>query len=246
MNFVSEVARDWAVDAYKRGWGVIPLKGNNKTPNLPSGHEFLRRKPSKEEYENFAFSNYGIVCGSISGICVLDIDDTELDLGEMHIPPTWRVKTPRGIHYYFQYDPAVKTTVALGGKKGLDVRSDGSYVVGPGSVVDGSVYKWEMHPFAYEDCVELAEPPNWMKKSNRPDAYNLREPKAVKGGYIEEGERDNTLTSIAGYLHIKIHDVDKVHLLMQTLNDHYVRPPLSDEDVRRIVYGTKERYHENR
>lgn len=242
MSFVSPTAREWAIEAYTRGWCLIPLNPNNKTPNLPSGHEFLRRKATKEEYANFAFHNYGIVCGSISGICVLDIDDAELDLGDMYIPPTWQVRTPRGMHYYFKYDPAVKTTVALGGKKGLDVRSDGSYVVGPGSEVDGKVYAWEMHPELFMDCGELADPPDWMKKSNRPDAYNVNEPKAVKGS-IGEGERDNTLTSIAGFLHKKIHDPEMVFVMLDALNQSHVHPPLTREDIERIVYGTYERYH---
>jgi hypothetical protein len=238
MNQRVEAAREY----WKRGWLPIPLLKDKKTPNLHKGHEFLRRWPTKEEASKFDFQNVGIVCGEVSGICVLDIDVMDrLDTLDSPIPPTFRVKTPRGMHFYFKYDSRVKTTTAVQGK-GIDIRSDGSYVVAPPSVVDNHMYVWEMNNKLYSDA-ELAEPPEWMYASRKQDAYVSSSPKPIEGQYIGEGERDNSITSLAGFLHTKIHNVEWVLFLCKQFNDHYVRPPLPDADIERIVYGTKHRYH---
>jgi putative DNA primase/helicase len=240
---MDEQLREHMVDAYHRGMQLIPLRPDSKMPNLPAGHKFLSRPATKEEYKDFHFhTGYGIVCGKLSGIVVLDIDDLELlqhveVLGE--IPPTWKATTPRGVHYYFKYDPRVKTTVALLGK-GVDIRADGSYVVGPGSTVDGKQYAWEVHPSIYMDA-ELADPPAWMYTVRRGDAYVSSEPLAITE-FIHNGERNNTLASLAGYLHTKIHNEGMVHFLVNQVNDNFCNTPLSSEEVSRIVHSTK-RYH---
>jgi hypothetical protein len=134
--------RDEMVKAFKLGWSLIPLKENSKLPNLPKGHEFLTRKPTVEEYKKFKWGNYGIVTGPVSDICVLDIDGDKghKTLAELEIKPnmieTPQVLTPKGRHIYFRFNPAVMTGVGVLGK-GIDIRSTGGYVVGPGSVVEG-------------------------------------------------------------------------------------------------------------
>jgi hypothetical protein len=240
---VDEKMREWMEDAYRRGFQLIPLRPDSKAPNLPAGHNFLTVRATKEDYKDFHFHNgYGIVCGKLSGIVVLDIDDMELMqhvevLGEL--PPTWRAFTPRGMHYFFKYDSRVKTTTAVLGK-GIDIRADGSYVVGAGSEVEGKRYTWEVHPSIYIDA-ELADPPEWMYKQGRKDAYVNSEPLAITNS-IHNGERNNTLASLAGYLHTKIHDYNMVHFLVRQVNDNFCDTPLEQEEVARIVSSTK-RYH---
>jgi putative DNA primase/helicase len=240
---MDERMREHMEDAYRRGFQLIPLKPDSKAPNLPVGHKFLTARASKEDYKNFHFHNgYGIVCGNLSGIVVLDIDDLELMqhvevLGE--IPPTWSASTPRGKHFYFNYDPRVKTTTALLGK-GIDIRADGSYVVGPGSEVEGRRYTWDMHPTKFLDA-EIADPPEWMCKQRRKDAYVNSDPLAITDS-IHNGERNNTLASVAGYLHTKIHNYSMVSYLVHQLNDKFCDTPLDREEVDRIVSSTK-RYH---
>lgn len=66
---------------------------------------------------------------------MLDIDGPEgvqsvRDAG-IEVPQAYTVKTPHGWHYYFAYDPGVKT--GNGKLPNVDVKSDGSYVVAPPS-----------------------------------------------------------------------------------------------------------------
>lgn len=84
-------------------------------------------------------AGYGIKTGARpkgSGIVVVDIDSQEgletlLSLGP--VPATYTVRTGKGLQLYFQHPGFyVRNSVrALG--KGLDIRGDGGFVVGPGS-----------------------------------------------------------------------------------------------------------------
>ncbi len=142
-----------------RGWRIFPLAPGTKIP-VPGCHwpEEATRDPVviARWWETSTHPNYGVVTGQISGIFVVDIDrhgqddaesgvaDGLVSLGLLEaehgeVPPTLTVRTPSGgVHLYFQYpEGGVANSV---GKIGLsiDVRGDGGYVVGPGSVV-GSV-----------------------------------------------------------------------------------------------------------
>lgn len=232
--------REQMIDAYQRGWSLIPLKANSKVPNLPKGHGFLYRKPSKEEYKGFDFGNYGIVCGKISGITVLDVDlpegydalqEREISLTELWTPTA---HTPGGMHFFFKYNEGAKTGVAVLGK-GVDIRNDGGYIVGPGSKVDTGEYKWVVSP----DEAELTDVPEWLIKGKdrridvQPTTFFEK---------IGAGERNSKLVSLAGYLHYKF-PTEIVEVLVQKVNDVWCEPPLDEEEVEDIVRKNYKQYH---
>jgi hypothetical protein len=98
----------------------------------------------------------GIALGRTSGIVVVDVDGPlgremlERLLAQYNyvLPPFWYVETGRedgGQHYYFRYPKDV--TVRTRKVKGLEVRSDGAYVVAPPSEHStGRVYTWRGVP----------------------------------------------------------------------------------------------------
>src|ERR1019366_3891211 len=51
----------------------------------------------------------GIVTGEVSNLFVLDIDgpEGEKSIEGKHIPRTWTVRTPHGVHYYFRWTSAL-------------------------------------------------------------------------------------------------------------------------------------------
>ena len=231
-----------ARDAYKYGFSLIPLKEGSKLPNLQKGHEFLRRKPTKEEYKAFKFGNYGIVCGALSGICVLDVDypegfDTlqELDIDpETYAAPV--VATPGGgKHYYFKYNPNVRTGVAVVGR-GVDIRSDGSYVVGPGSVVGDGTYTWRLSP----EEVDLDEPPLWMHKHTG-EGYHSSQQDVWMDEPIGNGKRNMTIASLAGSLVARDMPASLILDVCQYINNKWVKPPLEYDEVEKTVLSM-ERY----
>ena len=93
--------------------------------------------------------NLGIITGAISGIVVLDVDSRhggDESLAKVPpLPPGPVVKTPNGRHFYFRHPGQGVRIRNRWGKQdkplpGLDIRGDGGYVVGPGSVVGGIMY----------------------------------------------------------------------------------------------------------
>lgn len=93
-------------------------------------------------------SNSGIPCGSVNNLTVIDLDFYKIE-GRNHFTErfnnmidlfdTLTVKTANGgYHLYFQYDESIQTTTNQ--KYNIDIRNDGSYVVSPGSKIDGREY----------------------------------------------------------------------------------------------------------
>ena len=142
-------------DLWGRGWSVIPLRRGDKKPAIASWLEYQQRPATYQELERWFFRqrrNVGIVTGSVSGIFVLDADSPEaIAWAEANLPISdMRVRTASGVHLYYPFkaDSAIRNKtrieVGSGGKIGLDVRAEGGYVVGPGSVhPSGVIYTRE-------------------------------------------------------------------------------------------------------
>ncbi len=152
-----------------RGWLVFPIHGIKEDGQCTCGrlacpdagkHPVTAKglkegtKLSERVKELFVDPLYsiGIVTGKVSGITVIDIDvgpnkmgaETWSGLIEEHGEPnTLMAKTGGGgLHIYFKYNSALRTgSNRLG--KGVDVRSDGGYVVAPPSKHrSGGLYAW--------------------------------------------------------------------------------------------------------
>ncbi len=64
---------------YRKGLSIIPLKKGEKKPSI-KWEEFQKRRASEEELKNWfrTDSNFGIICGSVSGnLVVFDFDESE-------------------------------------------------------------------------------------------------------------------------------------------------------------------------
>lgn len=131
------------VQELARHFSVIPA-GRDKLP-LVKWKEFQTRRPSVEEIGKWfqGSANVAVVTGAISGIAVLDADDAAtVSWCEANLPRTPTVETARGRHYYFRFAPGLKNAVSVNGHK-LDVRGEGGYVIGPGSIHStGVIYSW--------------------------------------------------------------------------------------------------------
>ena len=98
--------------------------------------------------------NAGFICGEVNNIMVLDVDVKDDGVGamvqyfqEFGKFNTFTVRTPHGgYHYYFNYkskdnnDNYLKNGTKFRGV-GLDFKTEGGYVLAPGSCVDGKYYK---------------------------------------------------------------------------------------------------------
>jgi hypothetical protein len=127
------------------GWSVIPVHGNKVA--AVEWKSFQHRRPTQADVEYWftqkQYPGLAIVTGAISGIFVLDFDDPRL-FHQFHtqyanLAETRTVKTRRGYHLYFRLASGVR----LKSRKipGVDLLSDGRYVVAPPTVIGDHTYK---------------------------------------------------------------------------------------------------------
>jgi len=246
---------DWAnveraaFDYLSRGWSVIPLHARGKRPAV-RWQEYQHRLASEQEvkgwFDIWPNANLGIVTGAVSGLAVLDVDpqhggvESLQECEEVHepLPNTVEAVTGGGgRHVYFAY-PGVFIHNRVGLKPGIDLRGDGGYIVAPPSIhPSGHCYTWKSshHP----KSTSLADMPNWLMKLATTQAQHRGHSlthwrNLVKEG-VNEGERNNTIASMAGLLLWRGVDSQVVLDLLLCWNAIRCRPPLSEDEVARTV-----------
>lgn len=136
---------------------VINEKTGKETKNLvkmPLGWQKLTQETSFINPEHMA---YGIVTGKVSGITVFDFDDIKTynwfyyNLGsnvQECFKKAIKVKTRKGYHIYFKYNPELKTNTDVCERvPGVDIRNDGGFVIGPSTrykTLDGEKHKYKL------------------------------------------------------------------------------------------------------
>lgn len=238
------IIREQMIAAFRKKWSIIPLRKDSKLPNLPTGHKFLTTPPTEDDYKGFDFGNYGVVCGNMSGITVLDVDypkgnDIIFGLGiEPEGIETPQVFTPNGgRHMFFKYNKDVRTGVGVLGR-GIDIRNDGSYVVGAGSVVEGASYVWHE---IYGPDTPLSPVPDWLVNGRKE-----RDVERTMLTKLGEGERNSKLFSLARSLVNRELPSQLVFECIMLVNNKWSKVPLSREEVDKIAksaesYGVEKR-----
>lgn len=180
---------DQALELWRRGLSVIPVPaprpgvppgqvGDGKVPAI-AWREYQERLPTEDEIrEGFRVEqNLAVITGRVSGIVVIDADSPEAVRYVVgHLPRTpWQVRTARGWHMYYRY-PGVRVgnrarLDTRGGRLALDVRGDGGYVIGPGSI-HASGRRYEM---AGDWSIPREQlPALWMGWLERPRQHSQR------------------------------------------------------------------------
>ena len=187
-------------------------------------------------------ANVAIVTGAPSGLVVLDVDpdkggtETLYDLQQQHgqLPPTPESLTGGGgTHLLFQHPgvPIKNSAGVLG--PGLDVRGDGGYIiVSPSKHVSGGVYEWDIehHPD------RLAPPPlpAWLLTllSDKRDGHHIIE---AIGEIIGEGQRNATLTSLAGTMRRRGASQTAILAALRAENTARCQPAIEDAEIQKIA-----------
>ncbi len=238
-----------------QGWAVLPLYTIGKNKRCSCGKKDCK-SPGKHPYAPYAPNgvkdattdkdtierwfdgetklNIGVCAGAASGLVLLDIDPQHggnESIKKYSVPKTVEVITGGGgTHYYFKH-PGLHVDVrnsagALG--PGLDVRGHHGYVVAPPSVhITGKQYRWKIDPRA----IEIADCPEWIyKTTKRPQTVDVDESTP-----INEGQRDNTLTSLAGTMRRRGLGIEAIYAALSKVNEKRCKPPLEDKDLKRIA-----------
>ena len=228
----------WALECAGKGWKVFPLAVNSKVP--PSGVKWrevatTKEPPIKAWWNVYPDCNIGIMTGKKSNLTVLDIDKPEewyawIDHNDsIEGPPaTYWVNTPNGEHAYFTYEPnsANKVKGKCFSIPGCDVRSEGGYVVGPGSAINGVQY-------SLDSDLPVAEPPNWLVSALTTPLTSTTMPSVTRLDHgAVEGGRNHHLSAIAGHMQQKGYLTEHA---LQAINLEECTPPLPEKEVSTIA-----------
>ena len=254
-----------AVLAYaRRGWPVFPLHSvqggtcscGKAECTSPGKHPLAKLAPqgfkdaTTDENKIRAWwqaepqANVAIRTGEGSGIIVLDVDPRnggEITLEVLidehgELPDTVEAFTGGGgRHLLFEHPDGYVKGDSKGNVlgAGLDIKADGGYIVAPPSLhVSGRRYVWEAS--SGPDDVPVAPLPGWMldKIKVTPKTRSVTSPVDWR---IPKGQRNSTLTSIAGTIRRKALDADEIEPMLQAVNRTRCKPPLTEDEVSRIA-----------
>lgn len=231
-----------ALDLAMMGWKLFPVAKGDKIPLI---EDWPRRASDDALMINQWWgerpdANIGVVTGPRSGIWVLDVDgeDGEITLEALErrngeLPHTLVAHTGKGRHFYFAHADGVRNTARKLGF-GLDTRGEGGYVLAPPSLhPNGKRYTWT------DPEAALAQAPDWLVEAVLavPDGPPMAgdQPIAEDGTRIEHGQRNATLTSLAGSMRRRHMEPDEIVAALLVINQKRCVPPLPDEDVHKIA-----------
>lgn len=236
---------EYALYYASRGWQVFPIKpGTKDEPLCKWGMEATTDKDKIQSWWSMRpDANIGIATGARSKLVVLDIDkgkegdDTLLDLESEHgkLPNTIESITGSGGRHILFEHPGVKILNQAGKLgPGVDVRGDGGYIVAPPSIhPNGNRYEWELSSLPRQ--TELAKMPDWLIELCR-DKHDQRTPVTVSNnGHIHDGQRNATLTSMAGTMRRKGFDYAAIYAALLEENIAKCQPALDEKEIERIA-----------
>jgi hypothetical protein len=222
-----------APDLAKAGYPVFPV-GPDKTPSVAGGFYAATKDLSQiaewitegREDHDIAFPT-----GLVSLVVVMDADTSEAyekmrtHYGEPH------ARTKRGGHWYFRHPQDGKvTSVSL--EAGLDRKADGGYVVAPPSRNRSWTHGIPSPKTLPQLPEELRKAPdqhkNWRGRCGTAPSI---------GEVIPGGRRNGELTSLAGTMRRRGMGEAEILAALEVTNRLRCKPPLEDEEIRRIVHS---------
>jgi hypothetical protein len=132
-----------------RRWSVIPVWGDQQPDRAKvaavSWSAYQHRKPSVAKLHSWfserKYAGLAVVTGRVSQLVVLDFDEHHLYAQFQEQFPdlaaTYVVQTRRGCHLYYRCLQSVPSRKA----PGVDLQSDGRYIIAPPTIVDGHHYQ---------------------------------------------------------------------------------------------------------
>jgi putative DNA primase/helicase len=240
-------------DIIEQGYPVFPCVPNKKIPLTSRG--FYDASADKEVIRQWwtqsPKANIGLATGSKADLLVIDVDvkngaggiasmeQLQLEFGALN--NTRKVMTPSGgYHLYFRH-PCDGIKNSIGIRPGIDIKTEGGYVLAPGSVIDGNPYYVETDldpqelPQCWIDLLAQGKPSKQLAATNDTSFDDFDDFPILKGSRNDElfrlassfRARDMALEFAVGEI---------LHLAKQCV------PPLPQKEAMVIVNGVYERY----
>src|SRR5215472_6590179 len=214
------------------GWNIFPC--HQKRPL--TGHGLLDATTDPEVIRQWwAKWPDANVAVALADLVVLDIDGPEgeeslasLIVKYGPLPQTLESKTGRGRQLFFAAGGATIRNSAGKLGPGLDIRGAGGYVILPPSIhPNGATYVWihKLKPALLPEWLRalLVQPPSSTCATNE------------ECDPIPEGQRNSTLTSMAGSMRRQGFSVAAILAALLEVNRKRCRPLLPEAEVRRIA-----------
>lgn len=207
------------------GWAQFVLARHDKVPAIAGAGGFKSATTDSAALAawalDFPHANIGIATGRVSGIIVIDKDprngseETIARLAKQgkRLPDTVESETCQGgRHLYFTYDPRVASGGCNKLGPGLDVRTDGGYVVAPPSYVTKRIekpgaYRWIRPPRGNA----LPALPGWVFEALMPKPLSRRQPVPLPSPRDVEGYRRQALADLHDLKHLMSEMTDGRH-----------------------------------
>ncbi|MES2346591.1 MAG: bifunctional DNA primase/polymerase [Pseudomonadota bacterium] len=144
-----------AVKLAELGFHVFPIAPDQKAPPVKDWQKWATRDPA-HIVRHWPHPNANIGISTSHGLLVVDVDPAKggnesllaLELAGHELPPTRTQTTARkGRHLIYSVPQAVKQGADVLGK-GLDIRSNGGYIVAAGSTTADGAYAMDETPIA--------------------------------------------------------------------------------------------------
>jgi hypothetical protein len=246
-----------ALRCAKRGWRVFPLHWRRedgscscKNPSCGNtakhpltGHgvnDATSESPRiRDWWQNHPKANIGIATGAASGLVVIDVDPRhrgQQSLAQIEkkfglLPDGPRVRTGGDGEHIYHSHPGITVKSKVGIFPGIDIRGDGGYVVGPGSVhASGKRYLWESGKTPSD--LPLPPLPAWLLNLVSDGHPGSRHP---ANDAIPEGQRNVVLASLAGIMRHRGMSGAGIKAALLEENKQRCIPPLDDDEVARIA-----------
>ncbi len=239
-----------ALDYAARGLPVFPLKQGTKKPAIPrsnGGHGFLDATCDETTLrtwweQRFPKANVGLATGK-AGLFVVDVDTGKPEASAEDKRRAFEfviehgldgapviVETPSGgRHYYFRKPSSgAPSKQDAFGLPLVDLRADGGYVVAPPSTTDVGAYSFADEP----DFEALTEPPDSLLALLNGNGRQAAQPVSET---IPQGQRNGTLTSLAGTMRRRGMGEEAIAAALLAENERSCDPALSKTEVRSIA-----------
>jgi hypothetical protein len=213
----------------------------------PHGHTDATTDRRKIEwwFRNWPHANLGLACDQVAAV---DVDPRhngdeslrrlEQEYGEL--PRTWRtISGGGGEHVLFRRPADVQIGCRTALLEGIDIKAGaGGYIVAPPSLhMSGRNYAWnvDFHP----KDTPLAPMPTWLveliRKAPESTAKSVEAWRALVRDGVVDGERNSSLTSLAGHLLRRFIDPLVTLELLLAWNLTRCQPPLTAAEVKATV-----------
>jgi hypothetical protein len=262
---------EWALFYTSLGWPVLPLhepihgepfpcscrsfncRGAGKHPRISEWQVKASVDPEqiRKWWTTWPTANVGVLTGSRSGICALDVDprnggDESFDALEREhgkLPPTVEALTGGGgRHFVLRSPDGVILHNRAGILPGIDFKGENGFiVVEPSLHKSGRRYGWEMS--SQPGQVPVAPLPEWLLKvvtAANKATHTSSKAGATTAGEIPVGTRNTTLTSLAGSMQRRGMSEEAIVAALKEENRRCVddtgnAAPLDDEEISRIA-----------